>query len=159
LAGYVTAHAVWCVSDGEVLIPILAYQSAEGELEMGRLLAETLQEGIQRGRQWLDLNPERVASGVLVYDGYLTFDTGRSDAIFVEVRVYTSPPGAFRIAVPYRPADHLEGFAVYAPRLLAWDGESAAAAALQQAFLQGVELHPQGADVWNGKPRNDPKNG
>jgi hypothetical protein len=41
LAGYFVAHAVWCVGEGETLVPILAFQGRTGEQEFRRL------EGVQ----------------------------------------------------------------------------------------------------------------
>ena len=37
LAGFFAAHAIWCVSDGDTLTPMLAYSTAEGERQMVRL--------------------------------------------------------------------------------------------------------------------------
>jgi hypothetical protein len=38
LAGFFAAHAVWCVSDGETLIPMLAYTNENNERQMERLV-------------------------------------------------------------------------------------------------------------------------
>ena len=40
LAGFFAAHAIWSVSDGATLIPILAYTTESGERHMERLVGE-----------------------------------------------------------------------------------------------------------------------
>lgn len=45
LAGFFTAHAVWSVSDGETLIPLVAYETADGKQQMNRLVTDRVEEG------------------------------------------------------------------------------------------------------------------
>jgi hypothetical protein len=40
LSGFFAAHAVWCVSDGEVLIPLVGYEMLEGKRVLKRMTAE-----------------------------------------------------------------------------------------------------------------------
>lgn len=42
LAGFFAAHAIWCVSDGETLIPMLAYTTADDERKVDRLVSDTV---------------------------------------------------------------------------------------------------------------------
>jgi hypothetical protein len=150
LAGYTAAHAVWSISDGSILIPILAYQARDGETEMGRLAAESVEQGVQAGMMWLEQNPEAVVRAVLIYDGYLDFDLGRMDAMFIEGRDYAAAGVTFRMAVPYRHAESKEGFAVYSPRFLSSGGEDLNAEEFVAAFFQGIAEHEQGSALWFG---------
>ena len=40
LAGFFAAHGVWCVADGEALIPLYAYEDAQGGRKMIRYDAD-----------------------------------------------------------------------------------------------------------------------
>jgi hypothetical protein len=51
LAGFFAAHAVWSVSGGEILIPLIAYETADGKRQMNRLVAERVEEGAARGKE------------------------------------------------------------------------------------------------------------
>lgn len=44
LAGFFAAHAIWSVSDGETLIPMLAYTTEGGDRKMERLVGDDLDE-------------------------------------------------------------------------------------------------------------------
>jgi hypothetical protein len=149
LAGYAAAHAVWSISDGETLIPILAYVSSDGSWKLGRLTAETIDEGVRTGREWMARNPDGVPSAVLVYDGYLTFETGETDALFVEARGYETPGASFRMAVPYRPPRQSDDFLLYRPRLLESESRELCCEELAEEFSRGVDQHEQGAAVWD----------
>lgn len=48
LAGFFAAHALWCLSDSEMLIPMVAYTTADGERKMERLVSEDLSESVAR---------------------------------------------------------------------------------------------------------------
>jgi hypothetical protein len=147
LAGFFAAHAVWSVSDGATLIPMLASESAEGSRSMSRLVAEELGDAVARGRKALADNPSRAARAVLLYDGYLTLEAGRFDAIFVEARDYGGGHG-FTMAVPYRPA--AEGFAVHRPKFIDSEGAEPDWGRMGEEFFAGVDAHEKGAEVWNG---------
>jgi hypothetical protein len=48
LAGSLAAHAIWSVSDGEILVPILGFTDQDDERVMNRLVAADLAEAVQR---------------------------------------------------------------------------------------------------------------
>ena len=66
LAGFFAAHAVWSVSDGDTLIPLVGYETADGKRQMNRLVADRLEEGAVRGKAWLAKPPEPAVRAVLV---------------------------------------------------------------------------------------------
>ena len=149
LAGFFAAHGIWCVSDGEPLTPILAQESAANGRNMLRFAAEQLEDGVKQARAHLDSNPDSSDNAALIYDGYITISTGRTDALFVVIRSYASPAVTLTMAVPYRNADSSDGFAVHRPKFLEWQGEgSPDYVALDGAFFRGVDSHKKGAAVW-----------
>jgi hypothetical protein len=54
-----------------------------------------------------------------------------------------------KMAVPYRPHHHQDGFAVHRPKFIVSAPEGHDTAALTQAFFQGVLSHETGARIWN----------
>lgn len=97
-------YGIECVSTGETLIPFAAVL-VDGQRQLRRLLAE----GPEAAERMLDrlLTQEPIEAYAYAYDGYVTLEGERSDAVFVE--------GAERgvlFAQRYRPADHAAGFTV-----------------------------------------------
>ena len=69
LAGFFAAHAIWCVSDGETLTPILAYTTADDERKMERLVIKNdLAASVAYGQQKLKSNDMDANDAVLLYD-------------------------------------------------------------------------------------------
>lgn len=147
LAGYFVAHAVWCVAEGETLVPILAFQRRTGEREFRRLEGEELQVEVARGQEWLSANPESVEIATLIYDGFVTLESGRIDALIAEIRSFGSGPSSLRIVIPYRHA-RKGGFAVHRPKFLDCDG-IADPSPLGEAFFRGIDRHEHGSAIWN----------
>jgi hypothetical protein len=50
LAGFFAAHAVWSVSDGETLIPLLGYEAGDGMRQLVRLASERIADGALAAR-------------------------------------------------------------------------------------------------------------
>jgi hypothetical protein len=147
LAGFFAAHAIWSVSDGETLIPILATETTGGERSMMRLVDEDLAAAVGAGHERQDANPEGHARSVLLHDAYLHLDDHKVDAVIAHLTDHDT--GArLVIGIPYRPAE--QGFAVHRVKFLEADGvDEATVDQLGQAFFVGVEAHEQGAAVWN----------
>jgi hypothetical protein len=149
LAGFFAAHAVWCVSDGSTLVPMLAFENRDGSRIMHRLVTGELEEDVARGQEWLAQNPEAAPRAVLIYDGFATLPTGKTDALVVEARLFGAQPQSFTMAIPYRHAENPAGFAVHRPKLLSFEGPEPDPAALGEAFFRGVGQHEKAAEVWN----------
>src|SRR5262249_32867249 len=83
LAGHFAAHAIWCVSDleGEPFIPMLAYTKPGGTPTMIRLVSEDLNESVELGRQQLESNEMDADDGVLLFDGRITLNGEKVDAV------------------------------------------------------------------------------
>ncbi|TKB68343.1 MAG: hypothetical protein E8D47_02470 [Nitrospira sp.] len=149
LAGFFAAHAVWCVADGETLIPLMGFETSDGKRQMHRFMAERIEQGVQDGQARLASNPDRATLGVLVYDGFVTLATGKTDALFVDMRDYGSPSRSVLMAVPYRPASSPQGFAVHHPKFVSFAGPEPDFQAVSEAFFQGVDSHEKGAPIWS----------
>ena len=149
LAGFFAAHAVWCIEDGETLVPILAYELSDGSRQMTRIESEQMQDAVHSAKDWLESNPESAIRAVLVYDGFVTLTDGKTDALIIDAVDYGSPRAGFTMAVPYRHANDPAGFAVYRPKFLGFEGLEPSWDMIGEAFFQGVDRHEKGAAVWN----------
>jgi len=149
LAGFFAAHAIWCVSDGETLIPMLAYSTENGERNMDRMAFSDIRQGVQAGKQRLASNDMNADDAALLCDARISTDGQKVDAIVIELRAYFSPDAEMMIAIPYTPAGETE-FRVHRPKLLQWDQcEDFDLDAVMEAFFEGVASHDQGAAIWN----------
>ena len=149
LAGFFAAHAVWCVSNGETLIPMLAWATLDGQRTMERLVSGDPEADVATGRKRLAANAMDADDAALLYDGRITLAGGKLDAIIVEVRSYFSPQSEVIFAVPYAPAS-TGRFRVHKPKLLLWKGcEDLDVESATEAFFEGVATHEKGARVWN----------
>jgi len=149
LAGFFAAHAIWSVSHGETLIPMLVYTSADGERTMERLVHDDLEAAVAYGREKLQLNGMDAEDAVLLYDGRIPIGREKVDAIILEVRAYFSPGSEAIIAVPYTPK--ISGrFRVHKPKLVAWfKCEDFDVNEALRAFFDGVAKHKKGAKIWS----------
>lgn len=148
LAGFFAAHGIWCVSSGDPLVPMVGRESAASGRSLERFSDERLEEGVAKARERLEANPDAAERAVLVYDGYITLPTGRTDALFLVVRSFSNPSATLTMAVPYRNANN--GFAVHRLKFIDWAGEGDLdAETLGNAFFRGVDSHGEGAAVWD----------
>lgn len=149
LAGYFAAHAVWSVSEGETMIPLLAFEKFNGTREMARLENPDAGEAVKAGHEWLRSNPDAALRAVLIFDGYVTRESGeRTDGLIVEARLYGSEPRSFTMTIPYRNAKHEKGLLVYRPSVEQLSDVQTSVADLSRAFFRGVNQHRQAAPVW-----------
>lgn len=148
LAGFAIAHAVWCVSDDEVLIPMMLFV-ADGKRQVLRFNSETLDQGVEAGRRRLVANPDQAEQAILIYDAFINTDEGRSDALIGEARDYTADAAVVRIYQRYRPAGSEAGFGVYSPKLEFPAESEVDQQPAAEAFLQGLTSHQQGGKVWD----------
>src|SRR5262245_23927983 len=149
LAGFLAAHAIWCVSDGDTLTPMLGYTTEDGQRTMERLFGADAQEAVELGRKRLATNAMDAIDAALLYDGRITAETGKLDAVIIELRCYFSPGSEAIIAVPYTPKTSGR-FLVHKPKLLLWqECDDFDMEAAFESFFQGVAGHEKGATVWN----------
>lgn len=101
-------HGVESVAEGGPLIPFAITETSEGRA-LARFVTETLEEGQVRAREHVGaaIDAERAA---IAYDGYLTVEGARSDAIFVEAQE-RGEGEAVVFAQRYRPGGRFKKFA------------------------------------------------
>jgi hypothetical protein len=149
LAGFFAAHAIWCVSDGETLTPMLAYTTADDERKMDRLVSDDLATSVAYGKEKLDSNEMNANDAVLLYDGRIPIGKEKVDAIIIDMRAYFSPGSEAVMAVPYTPKTSGK-FRVHKPKLLGWKNcDDFDMNAALQSFFEGVDGHEKGAKIWN----------
>jgi len=149
LAGFLAAHAVWSVSDGETLIPLMGFETRYGKRQMHRFMADRIEVGVREGQERLAANAEGATRAVLIYDGFITLPTGKVDALLVDIRDYGLPSRSLLMAVPYRPASSPQGFAVHRPKFLSSSGPEPDYQAVGSAFFEGVDSHDKAASIWS----------
>jgi hypothetical protein len=149
LAGFFAAHAVWCISDGETLVPLVGFEGSDGSQQMYRFATKYLQDGVSQGKEWLARNPESARRAVLVYDGFITLSSGKTDALIIEAMEFEAARTELMMAVPYRHANSPNGFAVHRLKFLSIKGHEQAFDLLSEEFFRGVDQHEKGAAVWN----------
>jgi hypothetical protein len=149
LGGFFTAHAIWCVSDGGTLIPILGYTTADDERRMERLVInDDLAASVAHGKQKLKSNDMDANDAVLLYDGRIVVGGETLDAIILEMRAYFSPRSEAVMAVPYTPKASGQ-FRVHKPKLLVWENcDDFDMNAAFESFFAGVDGHEEGARIW-----------
>jgi hypothetical protein len=69
LAGFLAAHAVWSISDGETLVPVLGYTDEDDERTLTRLAGSELEASVAQGKEQLTSNPMDANDAALLYDG------------------------------------------------------------------------------------------
>ena len=86
---------------------------------------------------------------MLAYDGHITLPSGKTDAIFLEIRNYGKDNQTLFMAIPYRHASFADGFAVHRPKFLGFDWtEEADCEGLAKDFFKGVDSHGEASKVW-----------
>jgi hypothetical protein len=83
LAGFVAAHAVWCVCDGEDFALVVAFTTSDGKRNLERLVFGTATASVEHGRRRLDDAPLGSRAGVLAYDAQITGNGRARDAILL----------------------------------------------------------------------------
>lgn len=150
LVGETAAHSIWAVADGENLDPILTTMDKSGKSQFLRLAMDDCEDAVRYGHEKLEHHDNGNIGAVFVADGFVTLDTGKTDALVVEVRVYNGATAKCQMVIPYRPASSSRGFAVHRPQITELENiEQAKFQPLMQAFFEGLERHHQGGQIWN----------
>ncbi len=146
-AGFLAAHNIERVSQGRVVVPMLAYEGGDGLREVVKL-PEPLEEGLAHATKWLHSNPERASHAVVVFNGYVVLDDKDVDAVVCKGVQYQPKQFSFKVAVPYRRSETPPDFTVFRIKILDYEGPEPDYDALMQAFFEGVEKNEDGAQVW-----------
>lgn len=146
-AGFVIAHYVEKLSQGEAVIPMLSLEREDGNRESIKL-PEPLQAGLAQGTRWLASNPDGISHAVLVFPGSVTVADEDCDAIICKAVQFQPEPLACKLAIPYRSKDSDEGLAIFRVKILEYDGPEPDYDAIMSALFRGVETNEAGADAW-----------
>ena len=90
LVGAALDHGVRSVEGGGPMIPFVIHHGPDGAT-LHRFVAETLEEGQDRARAFAWQAGPATLRIALAYDGYLTLDGERRDAIFVQAQAADTP--------------------------------------------------------------------
>ncbi|MEV0678995.1 hypothetical protein AB0I60_21000 [Actinosynnema sp. NPDC050436] len=150
MAGHLAAHGVWSVSEGETLIPILAYETFDGQRTLQRYMTDDLADAARAAQEALHTNENDAVRAVFVMDTFLHSDGGKVDALVVEAVLYGPSPVTLKVAVPYVPPTDTTAFVVHRPTFLDLVGlDNPDFEALGDAFFEGVNAHEQASAVWS----------
>lgn len=88
-------HGVSSVEEGDALIPFVLTE-AGGQREIHRFVDEqpqgiSLEGSLDRARKYVETLPQEVDRYTLAYDGYVTVEGNKHDAILVEAREVATP--------------------------------------------------------------------
>ena len=114
LAGFFLAHAVWSVHEGGPLVPLVAFENAQGR-NMVRFAAEDSRQGVMAAQQFLTANEPSATHAVMVCDAFVTYGDVRKDTLIASVVAYGEPEQSLTIGIPYTPATDAGPFAVHRP--------------------------------------------
>lgn len=137
-AGFLAALQMFMLADGGDARPTILRPERDGKTKMISLMDESLQGAIEMGNARMRDNPDRSAHLVFATDAMANLPSGRIDALHLQLRLYVGKRGEANIVVPYRPAGHPAGFALYSPKYVGDDFPKARQPELFAAFYAGV---------------------
>lgn len=151
MAGRYAAHAIWSISDGETLIPIVGYLDKDNNTSMERLAMGSAQ-ALELGENRISALGSDKHGAVLIKDGAVTLETGKTDSLILDIAFADKPANRLYLLIPYRHASHPDGFAVHRLKLAALTGMSVEMKdSLVDAFIEGLESHSEGGRIWREK--------
>ncbi|WP_339609492.1 hypothetical protein [uncultured Roseivirga sp.] len=102
-------HGIYSIKDRDgPLIPFIMIQT-KGEIEMKRFMAETLEDSLLQARKHIANLSKELDCVVLAYDGMLTIEGTKYDAIMVDAFDNTDNKG-YCFAQRYKPKKFLSKF-------------------------------------------------
>lgn len=148
-AGFLAAHGIWCVADGEPLVPMPGQEPSADGRRMLRFGDEDIEQAVAQAFDRLQANPpgrRPRRAGLRRLHGA----GGRPDRRAVRrARSCGQAPQTLRIVVPYRNAGSERGVAVYPPGFVDWQGEGEPdLRAAGAASFRGVKSQGEAAAVW-----------
>ncbi len=149
LAGFFLAHAVWSIHEGGPLVPLVAFENAQGR-NMVRFAAEDSRQGVMAAQQFLTANEPSATHAVMVCDAFVTYGDVRKDTLIASVVAYGEPEQSLTIGIPYTPSTEAAPFAVHRPKFLEQVGLGEEDLdGLGEALFRGVDAHEQAGPIWN----------
>lgn len=151
MAGNFASHAIWSVSSGETLIPIVGFLKSDGSENMERLAMGSA-EAMSIGDKKINELDSDHKGGVFIKDALVTLDSGKTDCLIVDVAFANDSSKKAQFMIPYRNAGHEKGFAVHRLKITEATGfKTEDYEWISDAFFNGLESHPEGGKVWADK--------
>lgn len=149
LAGFAGAHAVWCVSSGETLVPLILWSNESGERNLERLVASTFEEGVAKQEERMEALATVAQYAVSAFDGFINENGLRTNTLFITARAFNETSNWIKFGVSYTPKKILRKFAVHPLRILSsTDVDNSQMEQITNAFFSGVAEHPKGSKLW-----------
>jgi hypothetical protein len=111
-------HGVNSVEEGGPLIPFVMWAKEGDDSEMQRFVTPLVEEGVKLAQEFARTLSQKADAAVVAWDGYLTRDGNREDAIFVQA-YEAGDKASFIFAQRYTPAADAPAEAVGNPILCA----------------------------------------
>lgn len=113
-------HFVSTHAQGDILFPSLLGIDQQGTQHSITLMYTNCIEAMAFCSKQLAENPEGYKALIVVKDGYMRCDEGRTDALLVDIHIYDVDGKTITctLAAPYRPAWHPQGFAIHRIKLI-----------------------------------------
>jgi hypothetical protein len=144
--GFFTCHAIWSIEDGEMLVPFYAHEF-HGTRKLDRYPGDN-KENVDKLKMLMTKNRMNYTYSLIAYDGYVTLNSVKKDAIFIEA-YSTIDHVEYKVvmAIPYRGAKSDKGFAIYKPKTLETNVKDIEK--FVEGFWNGVNSHEKGSEAWN----------
>lgn len=147
MAGELTAHAIWNVSSGETLIPIIAQLKSDGTYSTQHFDMDPAQ-AIALGEKTISNLDSKTLGASFIKDAPVTLETGKTDALTIDIR-FSDDTKKIRVLIPYRHAEHPEGFAVHRLQATQFEGISNdVVTSLANSFFDGINSHTEASKIW-----------
>lgn len=98
-AGSLAAYAMYMVLDNDHYVPTISLPSNDGPSHLHRLQSNVPE---LEGLDMMQNNPHQKSYQIYSEDGYAYLDTGRTDAIRIDIRCYVGQHFKLSIVVPYQ---------------------------------------------------------
>lgn len=125
-------HGVDSKKNGSApLVPFVMVKNLNGENHAHQFAAETLEESLEKAKQYVDSQKSSIAIYAIVWDGFLTLDSKKWDAILVEAGEQGSESGVLL-------AQRCEQTGIFKKK--------------KQPVGNPAMINRPASRVWNGKP-------
>lgn len=160
MAGYYVSHSIVNISSGETLKPLLGYSKNDGSHTVETIEASTPVEAISIGGNKIRNLSDEIQGAVLINDGLVTLDTGKTDTLVIDIRFNEELSKKVKYILPYRNAKHEDGFAVHKLKIIELDGISLEETMeLSKSFFDGVQENSEGWALWTEHHEEKPGEG
>lgn len=147
MAGNCASHAIWSVSSGETLIPIVGFLKSDGNQNMQRLAMGSA-EALSVGEQKINRLTDEHKGAAFIKDALVTLETGKTDCLVIDVKFTDDTSKSVQLLIPYRNANHEKGFVVHRIKIteaIGFNHEDFEW--ITNAFYDGLESHPEGGKI------------